>query len=277
MQVSSFIRNVLLGQHSRQWTHQRCSDFSAKNMGLSFDIDIYLPPNFYKKKQKLPVLFLNDGQDATALELMNRLNTTFRRSQLVPFLVVGIKAVDRMHTYGTSTKLDYMGRGSKARAYGHFITQELLPWLQEEYRASEAPQAHTFAGCSLGGLSALDIVWNYPDIFGQAGVFSGSLWWRSKAYDPKYPDANRIMHTQCKKAALRPGLRFWFQTGTLDETEDRNNNGIIDSIDDTKDLIAILRQLGYEDIEYVEVEGGEHNPQTWGRIFPQFLRWGFSS
>jgi len=41
-----------------------------------------------------------------------------------------------------------------------------------------------------------------------------------------------------------PGLKFFFECGTADETEDRNGNGIIDSIDDTKDLISALINKG---------------------------------
>lgn len=276
MKVSSIIQTLFSSPRSRDWTHEKLKGFSSKRLGINFDIDVYLPPAYDKSTKPLRILFLNDGQDAEALQLMSRLKVTYQKSRLQPFMLVAIPAMDRMHTYGVGSQADYKDRGSKARPYSIFVTKELLPELRKRYHISDAPQAHSFAGFSLGGLSALDIVWNHPKIFGQAAVFSGSLWWRSEAFDPKFPDANRIMHTLVKKGPLKPGLRFWFQTGTLDETEDRNNNGVIDSIDDTKDLIAILRQLGYRDIEYVEVEGGEHNPQTWGRVLPQFLRWGFS-
>lgn len=276
MSLSSIIKTLFKSPGSREWTQEQLQGFDSKKLGVSFNIDVYLPPGYHKSSQNLPLLFMNDGQDAEALQLVEKLQHSFHRSRLSPFILVGIPAIDRMHTYGTGNQADYKGRGSKARPYGHFITKELLPALHERYRISQAPQAHTIAGFSLGGLSALDIAWNYQHIFGQVGVFSGSLWWRSEAFNPKFPDANRIMHTLLKKGPYKPGLRFWFQTGTQDEKEDRNNNGVIDSIDDTKDLIAILQQLGYHDIEYVEVEGGEHNPGTWGRVLPQFLRWAFS-
>ena len=276
MKVSSIIQSLFPSQRSRDWKQEQLKGFSSKRLGINFDIDVYLPPAYDKSTKPLRILFLNDGQDAEALQLMTRLKVTYQKSRLQPFMLVAIPAMDRMHTYGVGSQADYKGRGSKARPYSLFITKELLPALRKKYRVSDVPQAHSFAGFSLGGLSALDIVWNNPDIFGQAGVFSGSLWWRSEEFDAKFPDANRIMHSLIKKGPKKTSLRFWFQTGTLDEKEDRNNNGVIDSIDDTQDLMAILRQLGYRDIEYVEVEGGEHNPQTWGRVLPQFLGWGFS-
>jgi hypothetical protein len=110
-------------------------------------------------------------------------------------------------------------------------------------------------------------------------VFSGSLWWRSRASTPEDPDGGRIMIDILEKSKYQKGMKFWFQVGTNDETEDRNNNGIIDAIDDTIDTINTLTRLGYrphEDIKYVEVEGGEHSPVTWGQVMPDFLKWAFS-
>ena len=64
----------------------------------------------------------------------------------------------------------------------------------------------------------------------------------------------------------------------MDEVKDRNNNGIIDSIDDTKDMIAELVAKGYreeKDIEYLEMADGRHDVPTWGRAMPDFLEWGW--
>ena len=69
---------------------------------------------------------------------------------------------------------------------------------------------------------------------------------------------------------------FYFTTGSMDETVDRNNNGIIDSIDDTQDLIKELRKLGYTseyEVKYINYEDGKHDVQTWGRAMPGFLLW----
>ena len=88
----------------------------------------------------------------------------------------------------------------------------------------------------------MDIVWNHPDEFRRVGVFSGSLWWRSiDQTDVSYDDdKHRIIHQQIRNGSYYPWLKFFFQCGNMDETKDRNNNGIIDSIDDTMDLIKEL-------------------------------------
>ncbi|HSU28947.1 MAG TPA: hypothetical protein VLJ68_11225, partial [Chitinophagaceae bacterium] len=91
-------------------------------------------------------------------------------------------------------------------------------------------------------------------------------------------DRHRIMHQQVRKGEYRPGMKFYFQCGNKDETRDRNKNGIIDSIDDTRDLVAELEAKGYEkdnDVVYVEVENGRHDVPTWGIAMPGFLKWGY--
>ena len=228
------------------------------------------------------VLF-NDGQDLDAMGIARALNGGLR-----PLLCVGIHAgSNRLQEYGTAASGDFAGRGSRAFLYTHFVVQELLPFLQREFSLPDDTE-RAFAGFSLGGLSALDIVWNHPWLFRTAGVFSGSLWWRSKGYDAGYnEDTDRIMHAQVRDGrrpgpgtpayALHSAQRFFFECGTADEKADRNGNGVIDVIDDTLDLIGDLKKRGVPpaSLRYLEIPGGEHNPETWGRALPEFLRWGW--
>lgn len=190
-------------------------------------------------------------------------------------IIIGIHAGDRLQEYGTTNRPDYQGRGHQAAAHATFVTQELCPWLRQKYRIKKHPKHHSIAGFSLGGLHAFDLAWHYADIFQNVGVFSGALWWRSQPFRADATDADRIVHTYVEQATALPPLRCWFQAGTADETEDRNNNGIIDAIDDTLQLMALLRQKGYAETEmkYLEIEGGIHHPSTWAEAMPDFLAW----
>ena len=61
---------------------------------------------------------------------------------------------------------------------------------------------------------------------------------------------------------------------------DRNENGIIDSIDDTLALIDELVKKGYrngDDIQYKNYEEGRHDVKTWGSAMPAFLKWGWGT
>ena len=247
-------------------------------------LDVVLPSNYHVSNQIYPVLYLNDGQDLGRLKMVAVLDSLYRKQIIHPFILIAIHAGDRIQEYGTAAQADYMNRGSKAGLYTNFVLTELLPYVKKHYRVSVDPAKSVFAGFSLGGLSAFDIVFHHPERFSRAGVFSGSFWWRSKSTEDGYRDeTDRIMHDLVRKGTYNKQLKFWFETGTDDETSDRNNNGIIDSIDDTTDLINELVKKGYQrdsqgqlhDIRYVEIKGGKHNQETWSEIMPDFLTWAF--
>ena len=263
--------------HSEQnFVKSTSNYFFSRKLSKKVYIDIYLPPSYsQQKKRKYPVLFFNDGQDMEAVNLVSTLEKLYAQKQLPEIIVFAFHPNDRMQEYGTQSTPDYAGRGNQSRAYQEFLTTEYLPEIKKEYRLSNEPKDWAIAGFSLGGLSAFDIAWNYDNIFGKVGVFSGALWWRSVAFNEEDPDADRVVHDYVAEVNNPPKLKYWFQTGTNDETDDRNNNGIIDSIDDTTDLINLLKEKGYSDadIVYREVEGGEHNPDTWGEVLPEFLKW----
>ena len=84
------------------------------------------------------------------------------------------------------------------------------------------------------------------------------------------------MHAKIRTKSSNNIQRFYLQTGALDEKADRNKNGIIDSIDDTLDIIKELEQIGFNkehQIRYVELPDGKHDVSTWKRAMPEFLQW----
>jgi enterochelin esterase-like enzyme len=224
------------------------------------------------------LLLINDGQDLVTMDFKSILEKLYEESQISPLICVGIHCgADRRNEYGTAGIIDYKGLGAKASDYTRFVLEELLPFIRKHYQIISFKEK-SLCGFSLGGLSALDIVWNHPKEFSKVGVFSGALWWRMLSqYDPAFSEEqHRIMHVKIRNGNYYPWLKFFFETGTLDETADRNNNGIIDSIDDTLSLIDELVKKGYDrerDIRYLELPDGKHDVATWARAFPEFLKW----
>ncbi len=252
-------------------THKLFSTFLQREVTF----DCYLPSTF---SDEVNLLLINDGQDLIAFNFKSIISSFQSTSENLMFCVGIHCAVDRKNEYGTAKVLDYKGRGAKAALYNKFIFEELIPFIRSTYNIFSFKEK-SFAGFSLGGLCALDIVWNHPYEFSKVGVFSGSLWWRSKSQDePDFnEDKDRIMHNQIREGTFYPWLKFFFEVGTQDETADRNNNGIIDSIDDTQSLIDELKLKGYniEDIKYLELADGRHDIETWAAAFPSFLEWGW--
>lgn len=256
-------------------------DFYSAALRHRVKMEILLPPWYEETPQfNFRLLILNDGQSMMKVKIKEALLELYKENKIPPLIVCGVHAHNRLQEYGVSGVPDYKSRGDKALKYSRFVVNELLPLLKKNFRVAEGAASTAIAGFSLGGLSAFDIAWNYPHIFGTAGVFSGSFWWRSKGYNEGYDDTvDRIMHRIVRSTDSKSNQRFWFQCGTEDEMSDRNNNGIIDAIEDTLDVIAELEQLGYErgkDVEYVEVQGGRHHEDTWAEVMPQFLEWAFA-
>lgn len=217
------------------------------------------------------LLLLNDGQQAPLLDLPAKLA---KRPADKPLLIAAIHAgPQRLQEYGTARVANEKGQGLRATAYTRCVVREVLPLLEQRYTGMQFNQKN-FAGFSLGALSALDIAWQHPEIFQAAGVFSGALWWRNHALGAGYSDAkHRIIHQLVQQQGFQPGLRFFFECGTDDETADRNGNGVIDMIDDTQDLVHILEGLGYTDVKYLEIKGGRHDEATWNKALEPFLDW----
>jgi enterochelin esterase-like enzyme len=225
-------------------------------------------------------LLINDGQDLGKLGLAGILEDLYGRGLLSPLLCAGIHAgPERIMEYGTAPTPDCQGRGARAADYARCVMEEVIPAIRRRFQGADFREK-AFAGFSLGALSAMSIVWNHPQEFAHAGLFSGSFWWRTRdKTDPQYNErTDRIMQCQVRNGGYYSWLKFFFECGTEDEQEDRNGNGIIDSIDDTQDLIKELTAKGYvpeRDIRYLEIAGGHHDVATWARAFPAFLQWGW--
>jgi enterochelin esterase-like enzyme len=260
-------------------------NLESPQLDRSIQVDLYLTGasrenGAFSLSPDTSLLLINDGQDLGKLGLAEILEELHERGSLAPMLCAGIHAgAERKMEYGTACRPDYKGRGAKAGAYCRWVMEELIPTIRANYGHAEFKEK-AFAGWSLGALSAMDIVWTHPEEFARAGLFSGSFWWRTKDQsDPAYDEqSDRIMLNEVINGGFYPWLKFFFECGTEDEEEDRNQNGVIDSIDDTRDLMKELAEKGYDpgrDIHYLEIAGGRHDIATWAQAMPEFLLWGW--
>jgi enterochelin esterase-like enzyme len=223
------------------------------------------------------LLLLNDGQDVEQLRVKKVVDSLYKKKLIQPLVVVAIDAVDRMQEYGVSGFPDYQENGASAGKYSNFIINELLPYVKKQSGVRKF-NSISFAGCSLGALSALDISWDNADKIDKVGMLSGSFWFRDKdAADPDYSDdKDRIILNKIRSSRKRPHLKYWFYAGGKEETADRDKDGIIDVIDDTRDLIDLIKKKNIcppQDVVYTESNDGQHNYDSWSHVFPHFLIW----
>lgn len=252
-------------------------DISSSALGNRRDVTVFLPPGYdVLTSERFNVLYVNDGQEYDSLGMRETLARMTLAGRIRPIIVVAIPTNDnRLHEYGTAIAMNMLGLGTLAPAYCRFVVEELIPLIDSTFRTR--PGAG-ITGVSLGGLSAFDIAWNHQGIFTTVGVLSGSFWWRASSDEEHIDAGRRIAHSMVRNATCPPPLRMWFQAGTRDEVGDRDGDGVIDAIQDTKELVAELLATGVnpQDLEYVEIKGGRHDFETWARVMPAFLEWAFS-
>jgi enterochelin esterase-like enzyme len=241
-------------------------------------VTVHLPPGYDRRRsRRYPLLIALDGQTMPEWRLAEAMQTLVGTGRMEPAVVAAVPAsAERIDEYGTAGTLDFAGRGRFAKAFQELLAGVVLPELRERYHLTTDPAGTGIFGASMGGLAAFDAAWRRPRIFGVAGIFSGSLWWRTDDSSSAAQQASRIAHRQVSETPAKPDLRLWFEAGTRDETADRDANGVIDAIQDTVELLERLEARGFKrdaDLVYQEIEDGGHNEATWAKALPEFLAW----
>ena len=132
-------------------------------------IDLYLPP-YDQDINSTAFLLINDGQDLPKFHFDIMLAELYANKEISPILCAGIHCgPERRMEYGTVSILDYKGRGAKAKAHQDFVFNELMPVINSIWKNGFKEKA--YAGFSLGGLSAIDTVWHYPNVFKKRECF----------------------------------------------------------------------------------------------------------
>ena len=272
------VLSLLLGGACKSPIKERKDEIYSRHLQRHIPLSIISTP-MPDEKTDMNLLILNDGQDMDRFRVKKILDSLYRAKAIQPVLIIGVTAGDRMQEYGVAGVPDYNKNGSKADQYAAFIDDELYPFAKKKAGVRKFKSV-VIAGCSLGGLSAFDIAWDHADKIDKVGVFSGSFWWRDKdTKDPTYSDdLNRIMINKIRSSHKRPHLQYWFYAGGKEEEGDRDKDGIIDVIDDTKDLVTLIKNKNVcppGDIFYTEDPLGKHDYPYWSAQLASFLIWAF--
>ena len=267
---------LLLGCHKK--IKQQEDEVYSRHLQEHIKLTIISTP-MPDNKNDMNLLLLNDGQDIEKLRIKEITDSLYKKKLIEPLLIVAVHAGNRMEDYGAGGFPDFQNRGNRADKYDAFISDELYDFAKKKAGVRKF-KSIVLAGCSLGGLSAFDIAWNHADKIDKVGVFSGSFWWRDKdrLVADYADDKDRIMLNKIRSSRKKPKLKYWFYAGAKEEDGDRDKDGVIDVIDDTKDLIGIIKNKNVcpaSDIVYVESPDGKHDYPDWSKALPGFLTWAF--
>lgn len=256
--------------------------FSTNLNGAERVAQVYLPGGYAQNPtQRYPVLYALDGQQLPQIDFQQTLNELVSSGQMEPTIVVAVYSTEgdlRREELGAGPSINFLGWGTSSDAFNRFMVDELVPKVNSTYRTLTGAQNTAVMGWSLGGLTSFYLAWQYPDSFGTVGAFSPSFWWRTESPAGQELQA-RVIPNMVRSSPLRPGLRVWLEAGTKElPYSDVDGNGVIDMLQDARDVRDLLLQKGYQanrDVVYVEVEGGVHELSTWQTVMPDFLKFAF--
>lgn len=215
----------------------------------NYTIDVY-QPEISPTSEKLPVIFINDGQwllgsKNSGLNIFELVSSLISEKRINPVIVVGIHSkTDRSSMFipyeDEWVKQNWGSYTPNADGYTNDIIKIIIPFVEKNYHAKPDRQSRAIFGFSLGGLHALWAVLNYQSEFGMAAGSSPSLWVGNDAlmYAP-----NNIQYP----------VKIWFDMGTAEWNwytpfqVNLLNNGLTNGTD----------------LFYYEFFGGTHTTGSW--------------
>ncbi len=246
--------------------------------GRAYDIYVKLPPAYsaeVNSRRRYPVVYLNDGtycfQTAAGVTHMPMNFGGFEH-----FILVGISyangesGVASRSRDMTPTALgkNGVGHGAEyqhggAREYLDFLRDELIPFVEREYRAD--PARRTLVGQSYGGLFGAYALLAEPELFSGYILTSPSLWfgdWAMFEIEEKFSRSRRPLNA-----------RVYFAVGERESpssNKDMKNN----MVEDQSRFAAILRGRAYEGLEVRdEIIGGATHQTTFPIGLVRGLMW----
>ncbi|HUH29583.1 alpha/beta hydrolase [Gelidibacter sp.] len=246
--------------HAQSTASAQVATFNIVSPQLSVkkNIWIYLPTDYSHSDKKYPVIYMHDGQN-----LFDAKTSYVGEWHVDEYLdsISDNKSIIIGIEHGNENRLNELTPfpnetygGGKAEAYLNFIINTLKPHIDLTYRTLKDAEHTTIFGSSLGGLLSFYAIIKYPDIFGNAGIFSASFWFSNRIFD------------FVSQTDISPNSRFYFMAGTNESEE---------MVFDQEKMVELLLKKGVPkaQIKNVILEGGQHNEVLWQQNFPEAYQW----
>jgi enterochelin esterase-like enzyme len=180
--------------------------YDSKTTKQTRRVHVYTPPNYERTTSRLPVLYLlhgGDGEDSVW--------TAFGRAHVILDNLIADKGIPPMivvmpngYAYGWDSGV----AADKQQAdFQTDLIDDLIPFVQANYRASSDRKDRALAGLSRGGGQTLSIGLRHLNLFSRLGVFSAG------SNNPQ--DAFKDVAANAKKIDEQLDL-LWLGAGTDD-------------------------------------------------------------
>jgi len=140
-------------------------DFRSNILNNSRSLWVYLPSQYSTEDTvAFPAIYVNDGGDYLKLgKMKNVLDNLIAANIIRPVVAVFINPVNRNAEYWLNDQ------------YLRMLVEELVPYIQANYRCLDSPDNRAIMGASLGGVISLYAGYKYPDVFGLVAGQSSAI------------------------------------------------------------------------------------------------------
>ncbi len=211
--------------------------FPSKSTNTSRRAFVYTPPGYEKEQTRYPVLYLQHGwgEDETAWCNQGRANLIMDNliadGKIKPFIIV--------MTYGMTNDVKFgQLRSFDITPFQTVLLNELIPYIDSNYRTLANQANRAMAGLSMGGMETKTITLARPDVFAYYGLLSGGTY---KPEDIKDKSQVKLIFLSC---------------------------GSKERPDGVKAAVTDLKAAGINAVSYIS-EGTAHEFQTWRRSLYQ--------
>ena len=216
------------------------------------------------------MLYLNDGQNlfdpsrafaGRTWRVAEAVNQLVKERVIPPLLVVGIDhgGARRAREYlPVEDERNPAARHPLGRQYVQFVTEEVVPFIEQTYSVSRRVSARGFGGSSYGAVAALLAVLEKPGIFGRLLLESPSLY-----------VGERLLLRKARRAPRWPS-RVYLGVGTAETSRDDIDR---ETVENLRSLESILRDagLGQRRLKVTVEEGASHSEDAWASRLPGAL------
>ena len=139
----------------------------STNVNTNYNLNIYLPPGYDSPAATTyPAVYFQDGSEYISLgKAVNVIDNILDSLK--------IKAVIAVFVTPNNRNVEYAG--SLRNQYRLFFVNELVPYIDTNYKTKVNPKERLVLGDSYGGNISALISYNHPEVFGLCGLHSGAL------------------------------------------------------------------------------------------------------
>lgn len=139
----------------------------STNVLSVYQLNIYLPPGYDSLSSKTyPTVYFQDGSEYISLgKAVNVIDNLLDSGKIQPVIAVFVKPNNRNEEYA----------GSLRNKYRAFFVNELVSFIDANYKTQVDAKKRLVLGDSYGGNISALISYNHPEVFGLCGLHSGAF------------------------------------------------------------------------------------------------------